>query len=73
MAILNRYSDISRYKVGDYFYNFNGGKCHIVSFSTDGDTPLVIFKHFLKSRGWTYFAEETEYLHFRIFNKPIKK
>lgn len=63
MAKIKRSTEVKKYKVGDYFYKIKGGKCHLVAFSFDGSIELIIFKQFLKGRGWTYSVEESEYLY----------
>lgn len=40
-------------------WHWCGKKCHLVQNIKDGDSDIVVYKHWLKSRqSWNYVAEE---------------
>ena len=68
MGLINRETDSSEYNIGDYFYNFNEYKCHIVSFTNDDKVNLVVCKYYSKN-SWYYFVEEVRFLKYKIYKK----
>lgn len=70
MTLVTRETETSKYKVGDYFYNFNSYKCHIVSFTNDNEINLVVCKYFSKN-SWKYFVEEVRFLKYNMYEKLL--
>lgn len=65
---------IKELEIGDTFYTYDQYKNHIVGFVNDGDVKLVIYKCWLKYKGyWGYYCKEIEYVLYEIcslYNLP---
>ena len=52
---------------GDIFYDYRGNLNHIVNlFNDDNLNDIVVYKHWIKGRGWKYEADYLKILIFKI-------
>lgn len=58
---------IKKLEKGDTFYDFDNYKNHIVDFAQDGDNKIVIYKCWIRHKGyWKYYCDRMEILLYRI-------
>ena len=58
---------LKKLEIGNTFYTFDGYKNHIVGFCKDGDTTIVIYKFWLKYKGyWGYECKEFKFILFSL-------
>ena len=58
---------IKELEVGDTFYTYDQCKNHIIGFVNDGDVKLVVYKCWLKHKGyWGYCCKEIEHVLYEI-------
>lgn len=58
---------IKRLLKGDTFYDYRGNLNHIVNIFTDENLDdIVVYKYWIKGRGWKYEADSLKILIFKI-------
>lgn len=58
---------IKELEIGDTFYTYDQSKNHIIGFANDGDVKLVVYKCWLKHKGyWGYYCKEIEHILYEI-------